>query len=39
MLLANFELAEVATPGAAEPPERLSFTMTPAGLKMRLRPR
>jgi cytochrome P450 len=39
MLLANFELAQVATPGAAEPPERLTLTMAPVGLKMRLRVR
>jgi cytochrome P450 len=37
MLLANFELVEVATPGQAEPEERLTLTMAPVGLKMRLR--
>jgi cytochrome P450 len=37
MLLANFELEEVATPGLAEPEERLTLTMAPVGLKMRLR--
>jgi cytochrome P450 len=37
MLLANFELVEVATPGRAEPEERLTLTMAPVGLKMRLR--
>ncbi|MDB5861794.1 MAG: cytochrome [Ramlibacter sp.] len=39
MLLANFELVAVATPGRAEPEERLTLTMAPVGLKMRLRPR
>jgi cytochrome P450 len=39
MLLANFELEEVATPGRGEPQERLTLTMAPVGLKMRLRPR
>ena len=37
MLLANFELVEVATPGLAEPEERLTLTMAPVGLRMRLR--
>ncbi|MCG2592244.1 cytochrome P450 [Ramlibacter sp. XY19] len=39
MLLANFELEEVSAPGGAEPEERLTLTMAPVGLKMRLRPR
>jgi cytochrome P450 len=39
MLLANFEVAEVCAPGGGEPQERLSLTMAPVGLKMRLRPR
>ncbi len=39
MLLANFELEEVSAPGGGEPEERLSLTMAPVGLRMRLRPR
>lgn len=39
MLLASFELEEVACEGGAEPPERLALTMSPVGLRMRLRPR
>ena len=39
MLLANFELEEVAAPGQAEPEERLTLTMAPVGLRMRLRVR
>ena len=39
MLLANFELDEVATPGRSEPAERMALTMAPVGLRMRLRSR
>jgi cytochrome P450 len=39
MLLANFELAEVASPGRDEPAERLSLTMAPVGLRMKLHAR
>lgn len=38
-LLGHFELLSVDTPDGAEPRERLSFTMTPVGLTMRLRER
>ncbi len=37
MLLANFDIAEVSTPDGDEPQERISFTMYPVGLKMKLR--
>lgn len=37
MLLANFDIAEVSTPDGAPPQERISFTMYPVGLAMRLR--
>jgi cytochrome P450 len=37
MLLANFDIAEVSTPDGAEPQERISFTMYPVGLQMKLR--
>lgn len=36
-LLGRFEIASVDTPEGAEAPERLSFTMTPVGLRMRLK--
>jgi cytochrome P450 len=39
MLLGGFEIESVATPDGGEPRERLSFTMAPTGLRMRLRPR
>lgn len=39
MLLANFELVEVAAPGHEEPPERMALTMAPVGLQMKLRAR
>lgn len=38
MLLANFDIADVSTPDGAEPQERISFTMYPVGLGMRLKP-
>ncbi|HEU4460912.1 MAG TPA: cytochrome P450 [Methylibium sp.] len=37
MLARNFELLHVGTDGGGEPEERMSFTMHPVGLKMRLR--
>jgi cytochrome P450 len=39
MLLAHFEVEEVASPGHEEPPERLALTMAPVGLRMKLRAR
>ena len=39
MLLGRFEIASVGAPGGAEPAERLSFTLEPVGLTMRLRER
>jgi cytochrome P450 len=36
MLLANFEIESVATPGRDEPDEVIALTMAPVGLKMRL---
>jgi cytochrome P450 len=39
MLLENFEIESVLAPGGADAVERLSFTMAPVGLKMRLRRR
>jgi len=38
-LLGRFEIVAVDTPDGGEAEERLSFTMTPVGLRMRLRPR
>jgi cytochrome P450 len=38
-LLGRFEIDSVATADGGEPDERMSFTMTPAGLVMRLRER
>ncbi len=38
-LLGHFDIASVDTPDGKEARERLSFTMTPVGLKMRLRAR
>ena len=38
-LLGNFDIVSVDTPDGAEPRERLSFTMAPVGLTMRLRER
>ena len=37
MLLSNFEIEEVAAPGGGAPEERLSLTMAPVGLRMKLR--
>jgi cytochrome P450 len=39
VLLGNFEIESVATEGGGEPDERLSFTMAPEPLTMRLRAR
>lgn len=36
MLLANFEIADVATADGSDPQERISITMFPVGLAMRL---
>ena len=36
MLLANFEIASVATAGGGEPEENIALTMFPVGLEMRL---
>ena len=36
MLLANFEIADVSTADGADPQERISITMYPVGLSMRL---
>jgi cytochrome P450 len=38
-LLGCFDVVSVATPDGKEPDERMSFTMAPAGLSMRLRER
>jgi cytochrome P450 len=38
MLLSTFDIEEVSAPGG-EPAERLSLTMSPVGLRMKLRPR
>ncbi len=39
MLLAHFDIVAVDTPDGQAPREKLAFTMTPVGLKMRLRER
>jgi cytochrome P450 len=39
MVLRGFEIEAVTTPDAGEPRERLAFTMSPVGLKLRLRER
>ena len=39
MLLMNFDIESVAAPGGGEAVEKLSFTMMPVGLRMRLRAR
>jgi cytochrome P450 len=39
MLLTRFHIESVSAPGDAEAAERMSFTMVPVGLQMRLRPR
>ena len=38
-LLGNFDIESVDTPYGQEAQERLAFTMTPVGLRMRLRRR
>jgi cytochrome P450 len=37
MLLSRFEIESVSVPGGGEAQERMSFTMVPVGLSMRLR--
>lgn len=39
MLLSHFEIDDVSTPDGSEPAEHMSFTMSPLGLRMRLRER
>jgi len=39
MVLSRFEIESVSAPGSDEAQERMSFTMVPVGLKMRLRAR
>jgi cytochrome P450 len=39
MLLSRFEIESVSAPGGGEAQERMSFTMVPVGLSMRLRAR
>lgn len=39
MLLAHFEIEDVSTPDGSEPAEHMAFTMSPQGLRMRLRER
>ncbi|HEY9065558.1 MAG TPA: cytochrome P450 [Burkholderiaceae bacterium] len=39
MLLVHFDITEVSTPGGGEADERMSFTMMPLGLRIRLRER
>jgi cytochrome P450 len=39
MLLATFDIDEVATPDGGLAEERMAFTMQPVGLRMRLRAR
>ena len=39
MLLGRFEIEAVQTPDGAEPRELMKFTLTPVGLRMRLRER
>jgi cytochrome P450 len=39
MLLTRFHIESVTAPGGDEPAERMSFTMVPVGLQMRLRER
>jgi cytochrome P450 len=39
MLLSNFDLESVEAPGGGEAEDRMSFTMVPVGLRMRLRGR
>jgi hypothetical protein len=37
MVLRGFEIEAVTTPEAGEPRERMAFTMSPVGLKLRVR--
>ncbi len=39
VLLGRFDIQDVTTPDGGEPREHLSFTMTPVGLRMRVRER
>jgi cytochrome P450 len=39
VLLGHFDIQDVTTPDGGEPREHLSFTMTPVGLRMRVRER
>jgi hypothetical protein len=39
VLLGRFDIAAVDTPDGREAREKMSFTMTPVGLRMRLRER
>jgi len=39
MLLAGFEIQSVATPEGTEPRESLALTMSPVGLRLRVRRR
>ncbi len=39
MLVGSFEIQDVSTPEGGEPPERMAFTMSPVGLRLKLRPR
>ena len=39
MLLGGFDIGSVATPDGGEPREHLALTMSPVGLKLRLRSR
>jgi cytochrome P450 len=39
MLLGSFDIESVAAPGGGEPREHLAITMSPVGLKLRLKPR
>lgn len=39
MLFNSFDIESIGTADGAEPPERLSFTMAPEGIRMRLRER
>ena len=38
VLLRNFDIEAVTTPGGGQAKEHLAFTMQPVGLRMRLRP-
>ena len=39
VLLGQFDIIALDTPGGGEAREKMAFTMAPAGLSMRLRPR